>query len=96
MSEFLPHLETLPPAQMRLWAELSEIPRDFVLYADTALALHLGHRDSVDFDFFGSRTFDVRALETAVSDVYGRTWLTAAVRSPSQMNRRPLRHPIRE
>ncbi len=71
MSEFLPHLETLPPAQMRLWAELSEIPRDFVLYADTALALHLGHRDSVDFDFFGSRTFDVRALETGIRFLAG-------------------------
>jgi len=66
MSEFLPHLESLRPAQMRLWAELSEIPKDFVLYGGTALALHLGHRDSADFDFFGSRTFDVRALETGI------------------------------
>src|SRR5439155_377159 len=39
---------------------------------------------------------DERVLDEAVSDVYGRPWLTAAVRSPSQMNRRPLRHPIRE
>jgi hypothetical protein len=29
-----------------------------VLYAETALALQLGHRTSVDFDFFGARTFD--------------------------------------
>ena len=71
MSEFLPHLEILPPAQMRLWAELSEIPRDFVLYGGTALALHLGHRDSADFDFFGSRTFDVRALETGIRFLAG-------------------------
>ena len=71
MSEFLPHLETLPPAQMRLWTELSEIPKDFVLYGGTALALHLGHRDSADFDFFGSRTFDVRALETGIRFLAG-------------------------
>lgn len=71
MSEFLPHVEILPPAQMRLWPELSEIPRDFVLYGGTALALHLGHRNSADFDFFGSRTFDVHALETGIRFLAG-------------------------
>jgi len=28
-----------------------------VLYGETALALRLGHRESVDFDFFSSRLF---------------------------------------
>ena len=71
MSEFLPHLEILPPAQRRIWAELSEIPRDFVLYGGTALALHLGHRDSADFDFFSSRSFDVHALEKGIRFLAG-------------------------
>ncbi|HEX4648937.1 MAG TPA: nucleotidyl transferase AbiEii/AbiGii toxin family protein [Steroidobacteraceae bacterium] len=71
MPEFLPHLEILPPAQVRLWPELSGIPRDFVLYGGTALALHLGHRDSRDFDFFSSRTFDVQALEKAIPFLAG-------------------------
>jgi hypothetical protein len=66
MPEFLPHLEVLPPAQVRLWPELSQIPRDFVLYGGTALALHLGHRTSADFDFFGSRNFDVQVLEKTI------------------------------
>ena len=30
-------------------SELSAVPSEFVLYGGTALALHLGHRDSVDY-----------------------------------------------
>jgi len=42
-----------------------------VLYGGTALALHLGHRESADFDFFGGRNFDVRALETGIPFLAG-------------------------
>jgi hypothetical protein len=55
---FVPRLEILPPPQRRLWPELGAVPRHFVLYGGTAITLHLGHRPSVDFDFFGSQTFD--------------------------------------
>src|SRR5512141_490835 len=54
---FESHLETLPPAQRSLWPDLAEIPAYFVLYGGTALALRLGHRTSVDFDFFSSEPF---------------------------------------
>jgi hypothetical protein len=57
MQKFLPHLEILPPPQQRLWPELRQLPKDFVLYGGTAIALRLVHRPSVDFDFFSSRTF---------------------------------------
>ncbi len=40
-----------------MWKELTEIPADFMLYGGTAIALHLGHRQSIDFDFFGWRNF---------------------------------------
>ena len=53
-----PHLEILPPAQRRLWAELGSTPASFVLYGGTAIALHLGHRTSVDFDFFSDQDLD--------------------------------------
>lgn len=51
---FAPQLSTLPSAQRALWADLRQLPRHFVLYGGTALALRLGHRVSVDFDFFSS------------------------------------------
>lgn len=58
MRRFEPRLDVLPLAQRRLWDELAEIPGHFVLYGGTAIALQLGHRQSVDFDFFGAEQFD--------------------------------------
>jgi Nucleotidyl transferase AbiEii toxin, Type IV TA system len=57
MNSFLPKLDVLPLAQRMVWAELGEIPQEFILYGGTAIALHLGHRQSIDFDFFGWKTF---------------------------------------
>ncbi len=71
MPRFTPRLDVLPEAQRRLWGEMSGVPRYFTLYGGTALALHLGHRKSVDFDFFGSRDLDVTALETSVPFLAG-------------------------
>ena len=56
--EMKPKLDILPPAQKRLWDELIDVPPEFVLYGGTAIALYLGHRVSVDFDFFGCLSFD--------------------------------------
>jgi hypothetical protein len=49
---FAPKLSALPEGQRALWPELKQVPRRFVLYGGTALALRLGHRQSEDFDFF--------------------------------------------
>ena len=57
MSLFAPHVQMLPPAQRRLWAELPQVPKGFVLYGGTAVGLWLGHRLSEDFDFFCSDPF---------------------------------------
>ena len=64
--EFTPQLGILPPEQRRLWGELSSVPKDFVLYGGTALALHLGHRNSADFDFFSNRPLRQTELETNI------------------------------
>jgi len=69
--EFLPHLEVLPAAQRKLWTELSAVPDEFMLYRGTALALHLGHRYSIDFDFFGNRPLDLSALEAGIPFLSG-------------------------
>jgi hypothetical protein len=50
-------LDILPLAQRRLWADLGAVPLEFVLYGGTALALRVGHRTSLDFDFFSSEPF---------------------------------------
>lgn len=63
---FAPNLDILPESQKALWAELGTTPHDFVLYGGTALALRLGHRTSVDFDFFSNRPFDPETLYAAV------------------------------
>jgi hypothetical protein len=52
------HLEILPPPQLALWSELGATPDAFTLYRGTALALRLGHRTSIDFDFFARGPFD--------------------------------------
>jgi hypothetical protein len=71
MNRFSPHLEILPAAQRALWNELTEVSREFVLYGGTALALHLAHRKSVDFDLFGSRALDLAQIEQGISFLKG-------------------------
>ena len=54
-----PKFDVLPVAQQQIWNDLSAAPRlGFVLYGGTAIALHLGHRRSIDFDFFRSEPLD--------------------------------------
>ena len=56
-------MKILPPAQRRLWPELAQSGAvDLVLYGGTAIALHLGHRSSVDFDFFTHHPIYKRVL----------------------------------
>jgi hypothetical protein len=58
MPTFQPRLDILPAPQRALWAELDATPDHFTLYGGTALALRLGHRQSVDFDFFSRTAFN--------------------------------------
>lgn len=60
-------MDILPAAQKRLWPELSEVPDEFVLYGGTALALHLGHRTSIDFDFFSGRPLNIGELQAGTA-----------------------------
>ncbi|WP_306598002.1 nucleotidyl transferase AbiEii/AbiGii toxin family protein [Geothrix sp. 21YS21S-2] len=56
---FVPELQILPVNQRALWPAL-RVLRDqgFVLYGGTAISLRLGHRVSVDFDFFTDRKLE--------------------------------------
>jgi hypothetical protein len=67
MGSFSPHLEILPSPQLRLWHKLGPIKDlGFVLYGGTAIALRLGHRASIDFDFFTERALDRASLEESL------------------------------
>jgi len=63
---FSANLGILPEPQRRLWAELRDTPKTFVLYGGTALALRLGHRQSEGFDFFPNRPFQPTSLRESV------------------------------
>ena len=71
MDDFVPRLDSLPTAQRRLWPELGATPEHFTLYGGTALALRLGHRISVDFDFFSTQPFDPDELAQSVPYLKG-------------------------
>ena len=71
--EFQPDLSILPAPQRRLWGELVAVPDEFVLYGGTAIALHLGHRQSVDYDFFSNRFFEPAWLAARISFLAGAT-----------------------
>ena len=66
MEQFAPHLEMLPPGQRALLPELAPLAGlGFVLYGGTAIALQIGHRTSIDFDFFTDQPLDKRTLTQA-------------------------------
>jgi len=46
------HLEILSKNQRELFPQLKTFKRSFYLAGGTAIALHLGHRRSIDFDLF--------------------------------------------
>jgi hypothetical protein len=66
MNAFTPRLDILAEAQRGLWPELAQVPAEFTLYGGTAIALQLGHRRSVDFDFFSSQPFDPHELQESI------------------------------
>jgi len=63
---FEPRIEILPAAQKEIWPQLAPAPgQSFVLYGGTAVALHLGHRVSIDFDFFRSEPLEKTKIESS-------------------------------
>ena len=64
-------LKVLDAPQRLLWAELAATPAPFTLYGGTAIALRLGHRQSIDFDFFASVPFEPDRLLASVSYLAG-------------------------
>ncbi len=74
-----PKLSVLPEAQRQLWPELAQVPRHFVLYGGTAVALYYGHRFSVDFDFFTSEPVNPEELMRSLPFLRGAKPVQVAV-----------------
>jgi len=73
------HTETLAPNTKELFKKLSqiELPGDFYLSGGTALALHLGHRESEDLDFFSQDEFYPEQLQRVLEKELNLTDVTA-------------------
>jgi hypothetical protein len=67
------HTEALVPSQLQLLEGMTPIAAitGFYLAGGTALALHYGHRRSVDFDFFRADPFDERELIHSLDRQFG-------------------------
>jgi hypothetical protein len=70
LASFEPKTEILPRAQQEIWPLLAPAPKSsFVLYRGTAVALYLGHRVSIDFDFFSAEPLTKQDVETSFAFV---------------------------
>jgi hypothetical protein len=75
----IPRIDVLPPAQRRFWDEqIGRIGLDWVLYGGTAVALRLGHRQSVDFDFFSDLPLHAARPEERLPELARATVLLRA------------------
>lgn len=65
------HLEVLEKNQQELFSEIEKITSDqFYLAGGTALALQIGHRTSVDFDFYSKNHFDSFELSSQIDSQF--------------------------
>lgn len=65
------HLDILPEEQLRLFETLSSqsFITDFYLAGGTCLALQIGHRRSIDFDFFIPDDFDTSTIINRLAQI---------------------------
>jgi predicted nucleotidyltransferase component of viral defense system len=61
------HWEILDKKRLAMLPKLDSLKNRFYLAGGTALALHLGHRDSVDFDFFCKEEFNNEQLASEIN-----------------------------
>jgi predicted nucleotidyltransferase component of viral defense system len=57
------HIEILNENQKKLLLILSNFKKEYYLVGGTAIALYLGHRNSIDFDLFTSKTIKRKSLK---------------------------------
>lgn len=60
------HKEILNQNQVELLNLIADFKREFYLVGGTAIALHIGHRRSIDFDLFKSKSFQATKIITKI------------------------------
>ncbi|MCX6718804.1 MAG: nucleotidyl transferase AbiEii/AbiGii toxin family protein [Candidatus Taylorbacteria bacterium] len=80
------HPEALNNITQRVWESCGFLKEDFYLAGGTALALQLGHRQSIDLDFFSDKPIK----KTLLSYLEGsfRTTITPIIRSADELTAR--------
>ncbi len=61
------HEEILTKEQIELLPVLEKFSKDFGLVGGTAIALHIGHRRSIDFDLFSDKDFSNSGIKRKIS-----------------------------
>ncbi|MEI6835487.1 MAG: nucleotidyl transferase AbiEii/AbiGii toxin family protein [Candidatus Falkowbacteria bacterium] len=62
------HKEILSAEQTRLLPLVNKFSKDFFLVGGTAIALYLGHRESIDFDLFTSKKFSNAKIKKIINE----------------------------
>ncbi len=60
------HSEILTKEQNQLLPLVATFKKDFGLVGGTAVALHIGHRESIDFDLFSNKPFGKLSLQRKI------------------------------
>lgn len=63
------HLEILSKEQVNLLPILSQFKREYYLVGGTAIALHIGHRESIDFDMFKETNIRKKDVYTKLKNI---------------------------
>jgi hypothetical protein len=63
------HQEILTTEQLELLPLIAKFSRNFKLVGGTAIALQIGHRESIDFDLFSTKTFKNLNIKKRISEV---------------------------
>ena len=76
--------ETIQPGTLQLLKDLQGFPilQDTRLVGGTALALQLGHRNSVDLDFFGS----IQGTSDEIRDVLSENHTLTIIKESKNIN----------
>ena len=63
------HLEILSKEQLALLPILSSFKKEYYLVGGTAIALHIGHRESLDFDLFKEKNIRKKDLYSKLNTI---------------------------